>query len=140
MSIFLPILLYISGPALRSCGPSVVLCKTCSVLLYVLEHSRVDNSSTGSNQFKASTRICYNNTCDLLLIVDVIPCGLVSQPSVFSFDLQYFLNDDNHTRGGVKIAIFGQSIFYLACFNCELILIEHRNKHIATFFDNWYTL
>jgi hypothetical protein len=32
------------------------------------------------------------------------------------------------------IAIFGQSMFYLACFNCDLILIEHRNKHIVTFF------
>ena len=39
-----------------------------------------------------------------------------------------------HTGGGVKIAMFGQSIFYLACFNCDLILIEHRNKHIVTFF------
>jgi hypothetical protein len=34
----------------------------------------------------------------------------------------------------MKIAIFGQSIFYLACFSCDLILIEHRNKHIVTFF------
>jgi hypothetical protein len=40
----------------------------------------------------------------------------------------------NHTGGGVKIAIFGQSIFYLECFNCDLILIEHRNKHIVSFF------
>ena len=32
------------------------------------------------------------------------------------------------------MAIFGQSIFYLACFNCDLILIEHRNKRIVTFF------
>jgi hypothetical protein len=53
---------------------------------------------------------------------------------VFSFDLLYFLNEDNHTGGGVKITIFGQSIFYLGCFNCDLILIEHRNKHIVTFF------
>ena len=58
----------------------------------------------------------------------------VSHPSVFSFDLWYFLNEDNHTGGGVKIAIFGQSIFYLVCFNCDLILIEHKNKHIVTFF------
>jgi hypothetical protein len=69
---------------------------------------------------------------------------LVSQPSVFSFDLYYFLNEDNHIGGGVKIAIFGQSMFYLVCFNCDLILIEHRNKHIVTFFLiialNWYTL
>jgi hypothetical protein len=36
----------------------------------------------------------------------------VSQPSRVSFDLEYFLNEDNHTGGGVKIAIFGQSIFY----------------------------
>ena len=34
----------------------------------------------------------------------------------------------------MKIAIFGQSIFYLACFSCDLILIEHRNKHTVTFF------
>ena len=39
-----------------------------------------------------------------------------------------------HTGGGVKIAMFGQSIFYLTCFSCDLILIEHRNKHIVTFF------
>jgi hypothetical protein len=32
------------------------------------------------------------------------------------------------------MAIFGQSIFYLVCFNCDLILIEHRYKHIVTFF------
>jgi hypothetical protein len=25
-------------------------------------------------------------------------------------------------------------MFYLVCFNCDLILIEHRNKHIVTFF------
>ena len=31
------------------------------------------------------------------------------------------------------IAIFGQSMFYLVCFNCDLILIENRNKHIVTF-------
>ena len=49
-------------------------------------------------------------------------------------DTNYFLNEDNHTGGGVKIAIFGQSMFYLLCFNCDLILIEHRNKHIVTFF------
>ena len=37
----------------------------------------------------------------------------VSQSSRASFDLEYFLNEDNHTGGGgVKIAIFGQSIFY----------------------------
>ena len=36
----------------------------------------------------------------------------VSQPSRVSFDLEDFLNEDNHTGGGVKIAIFGQSIFY----------------------------
>ena len=40
--------------------------------------------------------------------------------------------------------MFGQSMFYLVCFNCDLILIEHRNKHIVTFFLtialNWYTL
>ena len=69
---------------------------------------------------------------------------IVSQPGVFSFDLLYFLNEDNHTGGGVKIAILGQSMFYLVCFNCDLILIEHRNKHIVTFFLtialNWYTL
>jgi hypothetical protein len=39
-------------------------------------------------------------------------------------DLSYFLNEDNHTGGGVKIPILGESIFYLACFNCDLILIE----------------
>ena len=46
----------------------------------------------------------------------------VSQPSVFSFDLQYFLTEDNHTGGGVKIAIFGQSMFYLVSprFLCRL--------------------
>ena len=31
------------------------------------------------------------------------------------------------------MAIFGKSIFYLACFSCDLILIEHRNKHMVTF-------
>jgi len=31
-----------------------VLCKTCSVLLYVLEQPRVDNSSAGPNWLKAS--------------------------------------------------------------------------------------
>jgi hypothetical protein len=36
---------------------------------------------------------------------------------------------DNHTGGGVKIAMFVQSIFYLAYFSCDLILIEHRNKN-----------
>ena len=30
-------------------GPTAVLCKTCSVLLYVLEQQIVDNSSVGSN-------------------------------------------------------------------------------------------
>jgi hypothetical protein len=28
-----------SGPALEGVGPIAVLCKTCSVLLYVLEHA-----------------------------------------------------------------------------------------------------
>ena len=52
---------------------------------------------------------------------------------MFSFDLYYFLNENSHTEGVVKIAIFGQSIFYLACFSCDIILIEHRNKHIVAF-------
>ena len=34
----------------------------------------------------------------------------------------------------MKIAMFVQSIFYLAYFSCDLILIEHRNKHTVTFF------
>jgi hypothetical protein len=32
-----------------SAGPNAVLCKTCSVLLCVLEHPRVDNSRAGPN-------------------------------------------------------------------------------------------
>ena len=36
------------GPAFGGAGP-IVLCKTCSVLLCVLEHSGVDNSSMGPN-------------------------------------------------------------------------------------------
>jgi hypothetical protein len=34
------------------------------------------------------------------------------------------------TGGGVKIAIFGQSIFFLACFNCDLILIVSVRIHV----------
>jgi hypothetical protein len=34
-------------------GSNAVLYKTCSVLLYVLEYVRVDNSSAGSNWLKA---------------------------------------------------------------------------------------
>ena len=46
-----------SEPTLGVAGPNAVLCKTCSVLC-VLEHSRVDKSSTGplkheSNWLKA---------------------------------------------------------------------------------------
>jgi hypothetical protein len=37
----------LSGLALGDAGPNAVLCKTCSVLLYVLEQPRVDNFSTG---------------------------------------------------------------------------------------------
>ena len=36
-----------AGPALGCEGPNAVLCKTCSVLLCILEQSRVANSSTG---------------------------------------------------------------------------------------------
>jgi hypothetical protein len=35
-------------PELRGADPIVVFCKTCSVLLYVLEQPRVDNSSAGN--------------------------------------------------------------------------------------------
>ena len=57
----------------------------------------------------------------------------ITTQCVFHWSL-VFSKEDNHTGGGVKIAIFGQSMFYLVCFNCDLILIEHRNKHIVTFF------
>jgi hypothetical protein len=36
-----------AGPALGGVGPNAVLCKTCSVLLCVLEQPRVDTSSAG---------------------------------------------------------------------------------------------
>jgi hypothetical protein len=39
--------------------------------------------------------------------------------------------NENETK---RNEINDQNIFYLACFNCDLILIEHRNKHIVTFF------
>jgi hypothetical protein len=41
-----------AGPSLGGAGPNDVLCKTCNVLLCVLEQPRVDNSNaglTGSN-------------------------------------------------------------------------------------------
>jgi len=40
---------YYSGPDLRGPGTNAVLCKTCSVLMCVLEQSIVDNSSVGPN-------------------------------------------------------------------------------------------
>jgi hypothetical protein len=41
-----------TGSDLRGAGPKYVPCKTRSVLLYVLEHQRVDNSSAGPNREK----------------------------------------------------------------------------------------
>jgi hypothetical protein len=38
---------YYSGPDLRGAGTNAVLCKTCSVLMCVLEQSIIDNSSVG---------------------------------------------------------------------------------------------
>ena len=56
------ITLFNTGSALGGAGPNVVLCKTCSVLLYVLQQPIVDNCSGGAlstgpnwfNQIKAS--------------------------------------------------------------------------------------
>ena len=36
-----------TGPALRGAELNAVLCKTCSVLLCILEQPRVDNASAG---------------------------------------------------------------------------------------------
>ena len=41
-----------TGSDLRGAGPKYVPCKTRSVLLYVLEHQRVDNSSAGPTREK----------------------------------------------------------------------------------------
>jgi hypothetical protein len=41
-----------TGSDLRGAGPKYVPCKTRNVLLYVLEHQRVDNSSAGPNREK----------------------------------------------------------------------------------------
>jgi hypothetical protein len=38
-----------TGPAFRDAEPNAVLCKTCSVLLCILEQPRIDNSSAGPN-------------------------------------------------------------------------------------------
>jgi len=56
---------YYSGPDVRGAGTNAVLCKTCRVLLCVLEQPIVDNSSVrplsaGSNWLKADPLYgCY---------------------------------------------------------------------------------
>jgi hypothetical protein len=54
----------LTWPPLGGSGPNAVLCKTCSELLFVLEQSRVDNSSHGLN-WEQLVQFAYGPTCAL---------------------------------------------------------------------------
>ena len=56
-----------AGPAPKGAEANADICKTCSVLLYVLERSRVDNSIVGPNWEEliqlAQGRSCQHVIC-----------------------------------------------------------------------------